>query len=135
MKKILIATIFVFVVLTLASFASMNLSISEDGTSIDLNLHRKGNLIYLKYKMNGLDNENIKESLTSEQLEKLEGVSNMDIDMVLDCSTQQVRINSMGLNEKRVNFLQHQPSEDAWVQITKSDQVEKLVELCDKILE
>ena len=113
----------------------MNLSISEDGTSIDLNLHRKGNLIYLKYKMNGLDNENIKESLTSEQLEKLEGVSNMDIDMVLDCSIQQVRINSMGLNEERVNFLQHQSSEDAWVQITKSDQVEKLVELCDKILE
>ena len=135
MKKILIATFFVFAVLTLASFASMNLSISEDGTSIDLNLHRKGNLIYLKYKMNGLDNENIKESLTSEQLEKLEGVSNMDIDMVLDCSTQQVRINSMGLNEERVNFLQHQQSEDAWVQITKSDQVEKFVELCDKILE
>ena len=50
MKKILIATIFVFVVLTLASFASMNLSISEDGTSIDLNLHRKGDLIYMKYK-------------------------------------------------------------------------------------
>lgn len=132
MKRFFLLLMVTFVMFTLTCSANMNYSYSQDGQSLNANIKRVGNYIYLKYKMGGVNSPSVVNQVPVEYQQAMSGISTADVDIVVDCSAKKMKVNSLSLfgndGSNSGSF-----SSNEWVPITSQEDLAKFNDLCGRI--
>lgn len=132
MKKILYVLLLLFVSFSMTCSASMDFSLSGNGSAMSGNMKREGDLIYMHYNMNGLNSPTIMNNVPAEQQAAVAAIKGAEIDMVLSCSNQSIKIRSFKMTDMN-GYNMETAMNDTWLPLTKPDDIQKLNELCGKL--
>lgn len=131
MRKIIYCLVLMLITTTLSAFA-MNLSFSENGLKMDADIMRQGDNIYMNYKLEGLNSPQLLQQMPSEHQRQFSQISEVKVNMVMNCSTKQMKIESMDMVSPRGSYSQP-ATNTGWIPISSPEDVQKLEELCKKL--
>lgn len=128
MKKICFIFALFFSILTCSA---LDVSFSDQGVDMDANVVKKGNLVYLKYTIGGLNSPEMKAQMPAGS-EGIAEVSEMNIDMIMSCSNKKMKLNSMKMLSPDGSVVQ-EISNTEWFPIEKQEDLNKLKEMCNTL--
>ena len=82
--------------------------------------------------MNGLNSPVILNQVPAEQKDAVGEIQGAEIDMVLNCANDSIKINSFKMTDAS-GYTMESSLNSSWVQLSKPDDIQKLRELCFKL--
>ena len=131
MKKKIIYILTVCILTILACRAS-NFSFNDDEFKLAGEIKRNGDFLFIKYRLDGLNNASDSSELSEESRQAISGISTTDLDVVVNCSTKMIKFSTIAMYDLRGNLI-NKVSGSEWVNPGKNEDIAKISDLCKKV--
>ena len=130
MKKIfLISFLFLFSILVVNS---MDFSISQDGTSINGDVKREGDYVYMNFNLGGVSQLAEKDGIAPEARVSMQNISNLNFKMVASCTEPKAKIVSLAVFDLEGTRMGDKEEPTGWIQLTNQKDIDAIRSMCEK---
>ena len=110
----------------------MDFSISQDGTSINGDVKREGDYVYMNFKLGGVNQLAENNDIAQEAKDNMRNISNLDFKMVASCIEPKAKIVSLSVFDLEGTRMADHEEPTGWIQLTNQKDIDAIRSVCEK---
>ena len=130
MKKLFLIS-FLFI-LSISIANSIDFSLSHEGSTIDGDVKREGDYVYMNFKLGGVSQLAENNDIAPEARENMQNISNLNFKMVASCTEPKAKILSLSVFDLGGARMTEQEEPTGWIQLTNQKDIDAIRSMCEK---